>query len=127
MASRSQSSTVVKVAFCVILGTAAWVLFAVVPGRDGSQVSGGPYFAALMTCAALIGVSLGGHPLVNGALLTAPALLTAGWLAPRGDEDGLWLMWFPAIVFGVFAAAVAHWAAVAAWSRATRWRRADKT
>lgn len=108
---------VLRAAVCVALGAAAWVLLAVLPGRDGSQVDAGPFFVALMACAALVGAWLGGHPVVAGALLAAPALITAGWLAPRGDEDGLWILWFPVVVFAAGAAAGAHWAAAEARRR----------
>jgi hypothetical protein len=35
---------------------------------------------------------------VAGTAIAAPALLLAGWTAPRGDEDGLWVLWFPLLV-----------------------------
>jgi hypothetical protein len=104
-------------ALCVVFGTAAWLLLAVAPGQGRSQVSAGPYIVALVVCGALVGVLLGGHPLVTGAALAAPALLTAGWLAPRGDDDGLWLLWFPTIAFAAAAAAGSHPVGVAAWRR----------
>jgi hypothetical protein len=59
-------------AVCVVLGTGRWLLVAVVPGRDGSQVSAGPYVVVLVVCAALIRVLVGGHPFVVGAMPPHP-------------------------------------------------------
>lgn len=73
-----------------------------------------PFFAWLVAGAGFaIGGMLGGNALLTGVLLGTPALLTAAWLTPRGDEDGLWLLVFPFVVFAMGCAAVAHVAGAA--------------
>jgi len=36
-----------------------------------------------------------------------PALVLAGWTAPRGDNDGLWILWFPLLFVFLLALGVA--------------------
>jgi hypothetical protein len=43
--------------------------------------------------------------------LVASPLLTAGWTAPRGDEDGLWVLFFPYLIFMGFVLLLVAWAA----------------
>jgi hypothetical protein len=95
----------------------AWVLLAIVPFSGTTQVNGGPYFWTIIACGAVIGLSLDGHPLGVGALLAAPALVAAPWTVPRGDGDGLWILWFGAIVAAGGGAALAHLTAVGARRR----------
>ena len=108
MASRSWQATWSTVVLCLAVGTAAWVLLVAMPGQGETQVNAAPYFGALVACGAAVGAFLGGNPITTGALLAAPALLTAEWLAPRGDDDGLWMLWYGVILFDGGAAAVAH-------------------
>ena len=35
---------------------------------------------------------------LGSLLFLLPIVTTVGWTAPRGDEDGLWLLWFPTVV-----------------------------
>lgn len=53
--------------------------------------------------------------------LVGGPLLVAGWTAPRGDEDGLWVLFFPYLVFMGFVLALIAWLAgrLRAWLAAT--------
>jgi hypothetical protein len=108
----------------VVVGAAAWFALVVLPVRGTEEMPNGlPYVVVLLVGAAVLGLVLGGHPLVTGALLVAPALLAAPWTAPRGDNDGLWLLIFPGLVWYGLLAAGAHWLAVRVWgSRHERYR-----
>ena len=109
-------AAVLRATGLLLAGLAAWLLLAVFPGSGDRQVSGLPYVVALAAVGGLRGLRPRGHPLVTGALLAAPALLTAPWLAPRGDDDGLWVLWFPLVVVAGAVAAGAC-AVVAATAR----------
>jgi hypothetical protein len=48
----------------------------------------------------LLAVSLG---------LGVPPLVLSPWTAPRGDGDGLWVLWVPLLALFLLALAVAAW------------------
>ena len=52
---------------------------------------------------------------IIGVMLVAPALALSPWTAPRGDNDGLWLLIVPFLAFLMFVTVVA--ARGAAWLR----------
>lgn len=107
-----------RAALLFVMGAAAWLFFVVAQDDGLTQVNPGPYYVAL----ALLGVAAGagwrGNAFVTGALLAAPALASAAWLAPRGDDDGLWVLWFVTVVFAGALAAGGHAVAVAVKDRA---------
>ena len=104
-----------------VVGAALWLLL--VPNDDPS---GNARNAAYWWSSGVAAVALGAlahskeSALVGGAV-GVPALLLAGWTAPRGDGDGLWILWFPilgALIFGLSAAgSVGGWLASKALAR----------
>jgi hypothetical protein len=55
------------------------------------------------------------HASLVGLLLVLPGLVVAPWIAPRGDNDGLWVLIVPLLfLFALVLMAVAH---VGAWAR----------
>jgi hypothetical protein len=102
---------------CLAYGLAAWLLTAVLPYRGETRSSGGPYVVALCVGGAVAGFVLGGRAAATGALLGAPGFVLLWWTAPRGDEDGLWLLWAPVVVFAALLAGLSHRAAGAVRAR----------
>lgn len=101
-------------AAAVAVGTAAWIVcFASLPrfSYDASENTRSTVFwPAMVALAFAVGFSAGPRSArIGGLLLGLPALLLAPWTAPRGDNDGLWILIVPmlAIFVGVLAV-VAH-------------------
>lgn len=72
-------------------------------------------FGAFVTCTLLAAVVLGAlyprRSALTGALVGLPALVLSPWTAPRGDNDGLWVLVVPSLaVFLVMLTAVASFA-----------------
>ena len=106
-------TTPARVAWPLTVGAVAWLVLVVAP----QSVRGQPLFGwTLVLLGAVLGATVRG-PAVFSALLGLPALLTAPWLAPRGDDDGLWVLIFPAIVFWSACAVGTHAAAAAIMRR----------
>ena len=94
----------------VLLGTLGWVALVVIPGwASESGQSGSLYIPAMLITAIGLGVLFRTEHVLAACLLTAPALLTAPLTAPRGDGDGLWTLWFPALIVSGVLAAAGHW------------------
>lgn len=105
---------------CVAFSLAAWFALAVIPGRhNDAGASGGPFFLAVGAAAFVLGALAPYGPWRTGLLLALPALAIAWWTAPRGDNDGLWLLWFPILLALVPFAAACHWAGAALRHRRT--------
>jgi hypothetical protein len=69
-------------------------------GSDGSAW----YFPATVAAGFLLGAVFARRWKPIGFGLVAPQLLLAGWTTPRGDNDGLWTLIFPALMcLGVVA------------------------
>jgi hypothetical protein len=59
---------------------------------------------------------------IRGTLTDAHRLTVlhlAAWTAPRGDDNSLWLPWFPFLVLSAFPLAACHWSGTLA---GRRWR-----
>lgn len=111
--TRTRWQAVLALAF----GTVVWVGGVL---DDGGVFAG--FYGWLVTLMGfVIGGTVGGRAWLTGVLLGAPALLTAVWLTPRGDGDGLWVLVFPYVLFAMACAAAAHW--VGAWVVRRRDRR----
>ncbi len=95
-------------AVSAVIGTALWLAL-VVALPDGRTTS--PAFWWLMLVAAIgLGAAFGTPCLLAVTLgLGLPPLVLAFWTAPRGDEDGLWLLWLPTLAGFVAVIAVAAW------------------
>lgn len=91
------------------VGLALWLLL--VPNDGPGGEARVPAFWWIMLGAAIaLGMGSRARPSVIGFSLVAPQLLMAPWSAPRGDGDGLWILWFPMLgLFGLVLAASA-WA-----------------
>lgn len=93
----------------VLAGAVVWL--AMVPqGETGS--SGTPRITAFwivtVAVAGVLGFLVGGYSRQIAGGMGSAQLIAAVFTAPRGDGDGLWLMWFPVIaVLGVVHLVVA--------------------
>src|SRR5262245_43801628 len=73
------------------------------------------YFVVLLLAALAMGFVAPRHSWLLGALLGLPGLLLSPWTAPRGDDDGLWLMIIPTL--GLFVLLLLPVAGLGAWVR----------
>jgi hypothetical protein len=95
--------------FYTAIGTVEWLALAAVEGRYVANYSGVPYvFALVITALALGAIDPKMPNLRAGIFLVAPALVLALWTAPRGDNDGLWMLWFPILLVLIFVVAGSH-------------------
>jgi hypothetical protein len=91
------------------LGTAEWLGLVAIEGRYDANWLGDPYLVALVITALMLGAVNPRMPhLRAGILLIAPALVLALWTAPHGNNDGLWMLWFPILFFFIFFVAGCH-------------------
>jgi hypothetical protein len=88
----------------MLLGFVAWALLIWLPGRGGSNVSPGPYFAvsALLAGTLALLTPRAAAEYRFGALIVLPALATSIWASPKGDGDGLWVLWIPLLAIWLF-------------------------
>ena len=86
-------------AITLVAGTALWL--ALVPNDDPSADARNPaYWWLAIGVAAVLGALMRSNQSASvGAAVALPALALAPWTAPRGDNDGLWVLWFP-LLFG---------------------------
>lgn len=93
-------------AAAVAAGTAAWIAcFASLP-RYSDEATGNirsvSFWPSMVALAFAIGFAAGPRSSrIGGLLVGLPALLLAPWTAPRGDNDGLWLLIVPMLAFFV--------------------------
>ena len=75
------------------LGIALWVGLVVVPEDTG----GAAFLPCVLLTAFALGLttSTGSEAWQVGVGLAGGPLVLALWTAPRGDNDGLWLLWYP--------------------------------
>jgi len=73
-----------------------------VDGEGGSSL----YWWALVAAAAIAGLVAPARAALVALALGGPGLALAGWTAPRGDNDGLWLLIFPMLAAWVLVLAV---------------------
>ena len=59
-------------------------------------------YLVVLFCVATIGSitvwQLNSSALLGSLAFLLPIVTTVGWTAPRGDQDGLWLLWFPTVL-----------------------------
>ncbi|MEN9646133.1 MAG: hypothetical protein RL238_2802 [Actinomycetota bacterium] len=101
------------------IGVSVWaVTMASAPrySNGAEQDLGSTAFFWILLLVALVGGFLvpSGATLV-GVALGLPALLLSPWTAPRGDNDGLWILIIPALI--VFLVVLVLAARVTAWLR----------
>ncbi len=64
----------------------------------------------MLLAAVILGAAFGKSSLRPIALgLGLPPLLLAFWTAPRGDGDGLWILWLPFLAGFIGVIATAAW------------------
>ena len=91
------------------IGLVEWACLVVIEARHNANYSGDYYFVAILVTALALGVASPKVPhLLVGLLIVGPALLLAGWTAPRGDNDGLWTLWFLFLFISAFLVAGCH-------------------
>ena len=94
----------------LVIGAADWIVLVAIPARDNPNLSGGSYFVALFLSALALGVvAPRGHYFQTSAVLVLPAIVLTGWTAPKGDNDGLWTLWFLFLVVGIGPTAGCNW------------------
>jgi hypothetical protein len=64
-------------------------------------------FPALLGLAVLGGVIAPRQATIVGVMLVAPSLVLSPWTAPRGDDDGLWLLIVPFLALFMLVTVVA--------------------
>jgi hypothetical protein len=111
----------VQAVAALLAGALEWAILVAIPGTgsESGQV-GSAYVPVLVLTAVVLGAVFGRDHLLTACLLAAPALVSAPITAPRGDGDGLWVLWFPAIIFAGFLAAAAHWFGHFLWQKLHR-------
>ncbi len=96
---RLEKATVVS----AVVGIGLW--FALVPHKHHHSAAPrvSAYWWIMIAAAAVLGLVFGRSRAVGVACaLAAPQFLLALLTAPRGDNDGLWVLWLPLLVgFGV--------------------------
>lgn len=106
-------SASLRVAACLGIGMALWVLFGAVRGAEDFEISGGGYVTGLLVAGALMGlVASTKEPrhLTHAALLVIPGLATLASAGPGAHPDAAW--WYLSLGAGLGGAAGFHWLAV---------------
>jgi len=92
-----------------VVGIALWVGLVVVPEDTGGTVF---LWSSLLAAVALgLTTSSDAEAWQVGVGLAGPPLVLAFWTAPRGDNDGLWLLWLPLLAGLVLLLTLAAWVA----------------
>ena len=78
-------------------------------GPDQDTGSFGACLVGLALAALLLGLLTPRFPAVVGAVVTGVPLLLAPWTAPRGDNDGLWVLILPMLALNMGATLLASW------------------
>jgi hypothetical protein len=101
----------VRALIYVGIGLVEWIGLSAIPGRHNANYSGAYYALALLVSAMILGFANPTTPHFEaGVLMVAPGLLLAAWTAPRGNNDGLWILWFPLLAVFIPLGAGIHWA-----------------
>ena len=111
-------------AIALVAGTALWL--ALVPNDDPNADARNPaYWWLAIGVAVVLGALMRSNQSASvGAAVAVPALALAPWTAPRGDNDGLWVLWFP-FLFG-FLFLLAGAGATGAWMVGRRAARRER-
>jgi len=110
MASRNRALARRQMLLYAAVGALEWLILVMFPARHNANFLGGSYFVALFVSAFILGAAdMTKSNLAVAYILIAPGLLLAGWTAPRGDNNGLWILWFPFLVVAVLPTAGCHW------------------
>ena len=85
------------------------------PRYDYDSDVSGWLFLLLFLAAVVLGALAPGVAAIGGLLLALPGFVLAPWTAPRGDNDGLWVLIIP--MMGVLMLILAGVAGLVAWLR----------
>ncbi|HET7487123.1 MAG TPA: hypothetical protein VFJ85_04290 [Acidimicrobiales bacterium] len=79
----------------LVVGAVLWLALVPHTGQGADARNPAYWWLAIAAAAGLGAVARSRKSALVGAAVVVPALLLAGWTAPRGDNDGLWILWFP--------------------------------
>lgn len=118
---------VVVAAGAAVVSLVAWYAFMASAPRYShaphQDLGNAALLPVLVVAATIGGIFIPRHATLIGVMLVAPALLLAPWTAPRGDNDGLWLLIVP--ILALFMGVTVFAARAGAWCRMQaiqRWR-----
>ena len=106
----------VSAGIAAIVGASLWVGIVVALPDDKTTA---PAFWLLMLLAAFgLGALFGSQRVLQVSLgLGVPPLVLSPWTAPRGDGDGLWVLWVPLLGLFLMLLTVVAWFGGAARAR----------
>jgi hypothetical protein len=130
MSRRETNGIVATGAVATAVGLVTWLVTMASAPRysDGAEQDlGHPALLPVLLAAALAGGFVARRrPGLIGLGLGLPGLLLSPWTAPRGDDDGLWLLIIPCLALFVVVLIGAAWVGCQAGDaviRGWRWRR----
>jgi hypothetical protein len=97
----------VALGLALVVGTVAWLALVPNDGDGGNARHPGYWWLCIAAAIALGWFAASNQSAIVGAAVAVPAIVLAPWTAPRGDEDGLWLLWFPILFVFMVGLAVA--------------------
>lgn len=92
-----------------LVGLGLW--FGLVVAPNDSEGTAFLWSSVLAAVALGLTTSTDGEAWLVGVGLAGPAFALALWTAPRGDNDGLWLLWLPILAGMMLPLTVAAWVA----------------
>jgi hypothetical protein len=92
------------------IGLAEWLALVAIPAIHDSNWSTSPYFVVALISSLVLGAIDYKAPHIRAAaLLVAPAIILALWTTPTRDNDGLWVLIVPLLVFFLLILCGGHW------------------
>jgi hypothetical protein len=103
----------------VVVGLTAWLTLVGSAQRYSygadQDMGSSAYYWVLPVAAVVLGFVLPKEAAIVGAMLGLPGLALSPWTAPRGDNDGLWLLIVPFLA--IFTLILVGVASFGAWLR----------
>ncbi len=85
--------------FLLFISISLWFVFAAGPTLEPSERPISIFIWAIILAAFFAGLFSGAKERTIAIALALPPLILAIWTAPRGDDDGLWILIFPFLLF----------------------------
>jgi hypothetical protein len=99
-----------------VVGASLWLGLVVALPDD--QTTGSSFWWLMLLAAFTLGALFGSQHVVQVSLgLGLPPLVISPWTAPRGDGDGLWVLWIPLLSLFLMLLTLAAWLGGAARAR----------